>query len=60
MYFRFFLSNLITYDGFEHGKMEQVTLFYRERQHLESISFERLDFHHKIDHSAFEASVFQR
>lgn len=54
------MSNLITYDRFEHGKMEQVTLFYRERQHLEFIAFERLDFHHKIDHSVFEASVFQR
>ena len=45
MYFGFLYLTNITNDGFEHGKMKQSTLFYRERQPLVILFLDRLSFH---------------
>ena len=59
-YFGFLYLTYITYDRFEHAKIKQFTTFYRERQPLVFIYFDRLDFYYKIDQSASESSAFTR
>ena len=60
MYFGFLYLTYITNDGFEHATIKQFILFYRERQPLVFIYFDRLDFHYKIDQSATDPSAFKR
>ena len=60
MYFGFLYLTYITNDGFEHATIKQFILFYRERQPLVFIYFDRLDFHYKIDQSATDPSALKR
>ena len=50
----------ITNDGFEHAKVKQFILFYRERQPLVFICFDRLNFHYEIDQSTSEPLALER
>ena len=58
--FRFFYLIYIIYDGFEHAKLKYFTLFYRERQPLVFIYFDRLYIYYKIDQGTSEPSAFKR
>ena len=50
-YFGFVRHTFITHDVIEHEKWKVLFFFQQEMSGFSVYSFERFDFHHKIDHS---------